>query len=300
MAKYLNLKPVEFDKLSAKRRAAVQWPGRILLPKYDGCFAMVLLKDGQPAGILSRDGNAVKSMDHIYEDLTLRYPWLTEAGVNVAVLGEAWVPSYTFAEISGAFRRQRSQPGLGFAPFDIVTWVGDAAEPQLSSDTIYANRLSRLASARTVTCMVFPPVPHVCEDEAQALRYAQNLKSMGGYDGAIASDPGAIYVVSDGVGEFLKVKPLQTFSLKVLRLETGIGEKTGKATGSLVVRFKSGECGVGTGFDSETLAGWIADPASIEGKIIEVACMDVYPGEAGMMREPRYMGMRHDVIKEDY
>lgn len=299
MAKYLNLKPVEFDKLSAKRKADVQWEGRILLPKYDGCFAMVLFDNGQPQGILSRDGNPVTSMGHIYEDLLLMYPELFHDG-KTAILGEAWVPGKPFAEISGAFRRKLQQPGLGFAPFDIVAWDGDPREPRLFDVAPYRMRLNFLVHNRTVPGLVFPPNPHACEGAEQAQMYANNLKALGGYDGAIASDPAAPYVVSDGVGEFLKVKPLQSFSLKVIRLEVGVGEKTGKATGSLVVRFKSGECGVGTGFDSKLLAAWIADPSSIEGKIVEVACMAVYDGDAGMMREPRYVGIRDDVIQPDY
>lgn len=302
MAKYINLKPIAFEDLSAKRRAAVQWPGRILLPKYDGCLALVFFRNGEPAGILSRDGNPSKSMDHIYEDLLIKYPGLRSDRGDVCVLGEAWTPGKEFAEISGTFRRQSPQPQLGFAPFDIVdvTWAADGT-PLLHSDTPYRERLDFLAHDRSgFTTMVFPPRPHDCENEAQAIKYAANLKAMGGYDGAIAGDPDAAYVVSDGMGEFLKLKPLQSFSLRVLRLDVGVGEKTGKATGALVVRFKSGECGVGTGFDADTLAGWITDPSAIVGKIIEVACMGVYAGPNGMMREPRYLGIRNDVLKEDY
>lgn len=302
MAKYLNLKPIAFSDLSAKRKAAVTWEGRILLPKYDGCLALVFFRDGKPAGILSRDGNPAKSMDHIYEDLLVKYPGLRHDRGDVCIIGEAWAPGREFADLSGTFRRQSPQPSLGFAPFDIVDvdWQADGA-PILHSPKRYEERLEFLEDDRKgFSSMIFPPRPHWCDDEAQANRYAQNLKAMGGYDGAIASDPDAPYVVSDGYGEFLKLKPLLSFSLRVLRLEIGVGEKTGKATGALVVAFKSGECGVGTGFDADTLAGWIENPASIEGKIIEVGCMGVYPGEKGMMREPRYSGIRYDVLKADY
>lgn len=302
MAKYLNLKPIAFDDLSAKRKAAVQWAGRILLPKYDGCLALVFFRDGEAAGVLSRDGNVTKSMDHIHEDLLLKYPGLATDRGDVCVIGEAWLPGREFKELSGIFRRQSPQTELGFAPFDIVSvvWKEDGS-PLLHSDTPYRERLDFLVHDRTgFPCLVFPPRPHECSSEAQANLYASNLKALGGYDGAIASDPDAPYSVSDGYGEFLKLKPLQTFSLRVLRLEVGVGDKTGKATGALVVRFKDGECGVGTGFDADTLAGWISNPAGVEGQIIEVACMGVYPGPKGMMREPRFVGIRHDVINADY
>jgi len=302
MAKYLNLKPVEFDKLSAKRKAAVKWEGRILLPKYDGCFAMVCFYNGKLDFILSRDGKTVKSMDHIEEDLLVVYPNLANLRGGWAILGEAWNPGKEFAELSGTFRRQRPQPQLGFAPFDIVPYVmdPDTDEPMLSSDLPYVSRLSFLEDARNVICGVCRPCHIICESEAHALAYAKNYKAMGGYDGAIASDPDAPYVVSDGHGEFLKVKPLQSFSLRVVSIDISEGEKTGRRIGTPAVRFKNGACGIGTGFDNALAADFYAAPQDYIGRIMEVACMGVYAGEDGMMREPRFVGWRDDVINPDY
>lgn len=301
MSTYLNLKPVEFGKLSAKRKASVKWEDRILLPKYDGCLCMIGFHNGVHDFSLSRDGKPVKSMDHIVEDLMLRYPWLVDSKQSLCFIGEAWHPGTEFSVISGEFRRQRPQPQLGFAPFDIVHYtVADDDTPLLADDRPYWQRLEVLQDARQIACGVYPPLPVRCEGEAHATRYALNLKAAGGYDGAIASDPHAAYVVSDGYGEFLKVKPIQSFALEVIAVEADIGEKTGRPTVSLVVRFKSGRCGVGTGFSNDDAARWAASPGLIVGSIIEVGCMAVYPGEQGMMREPRFLGIRNDVTTPDY
>ncbi len=300
MAKYLNLKPVEFSGLSAKRQAAVKWEGRLLLPKYDGCFCMVGLWDGAPSFILSRDGNAVKSMDHVYEDLYLRYPWLRDQKGGFVVLGEAWRPGTEFAEISGAFRRQRPQPQLGLAVFDMVEYTGTPDAPMLFSDEIYGVRLQRLVDCRPGLCNAHPPMPVYCDGEAHAIRYAKKLKEAVGYDGCVAGDPEATYMVSDGHGEFLKVKPLQSFTLEVVGVDGALGDKTGRVTCALVVRFKNQTCKVGTGFSNEQAANWVATPLLVKGTLIEVACMGVYPGPEGMMREPRFVGFRDDVLKPDY
>lgn len=291
MSQYLNLKPVDFDKLSAKRQAAVQWEGRILLPKYDGCLALVYWFGGKLQRIMSRDGKPVKSMDHIEADLLARYPWLSME-LNLCIIGEAWSPGKPFAELSGEFRRQRPQPQLGFAPFDIVE-IDSAGE--LFSHTPYHARVERLRRAQGLICNVFPPLPVVCEGREHAERYARNCKALGGYDGAIASDPAAPYVVSDGKGEFLKVKPLMSFTLEVVAFEKAVGEKTGRDTCALVVRFKGATCKVATGLSNDEQA----NPGQFLGKLIEVQCMDVYPGDDGMMREPRYCGIRDDA-KADY
>lgn len=301
MAKYLNLKPVDFDNLSAKRKAAVKWAGRILLPKYDGCLALVFLEYGKLTAIKSRDNKPVRSMDHILEDLLVRYPWV-ESWDRACFIGEAWNPGKEFAELSGTFRRHSPQPGLGFAPFDLVEWFGTIDAPELGNEepTPYSARLALLQDYRHVMCNVFPPLPVTCEGEAHAIRYARNCKDMGGYDGAVASDPDAPYVVSDGHGEFLKVKPLQSFSLRVVSIDISEGEKAGRRIGTPAVRFKSGACGIGTGFDNALAAAFYAAPQDYIGRIMEVQCMGVYPGEDGMMREPRFVGWRDDVINPDY
>jgi len=301
MSQYLNLKPVEFDKLSAKAKAKINLAGRMMLPKYDGCFCIFVYEDGVPLAVLSRDGKLVRSMEHIHCDLLRRYPWIGSQGFGkVAILGEAWSPSKDFAENSGAFRRHSTQHDLGFAPFDAVLWEGTALAPKLYSPMPYRDRLRMLGHeyAHPGPFLIHTPTPVVCEGAEHAERYARHLKAHGSYDGAIISDPDAVYLVSNGsAGEFLKIKPLLSFSLMVTGIVTDVGEKTGRPTGALVVRFKNTKGSkVATGLSEEQQANL----EQFIGKIIEVQCMSVYPGEFGKMREPRFVGVRDDVTQADY
>lgn len=297
MAKVLNLKPVEFDALTAKRQAAFEWKDRILLPKYDGCFAMMLFLDGQPNAILSRTGEIVKSMDHLFEDAVVRYPDIAKTKGGWALLGEAWIPGREFAELSGMFRRQYPQPELCFAAFDVVNWEAGTDGPKLFSASSYRDRVDMLKrTARQVYNSVIPPLPIDCESREHAVKYAAMCKELGGYDGAICSDPKAVYLPGAGRdGEFIKLKPLVSYSLLVTGYTEAVGAKTGRATGALQVRFKDGApLGVATGLSEEQQANL----ASFVGKIIEVEAMGI--SSKGLLREPRFKGIRDDVVTPDF
>jgi ATP-dependent DNA ligase len=300
LANYLNLKPVEFDALGKRNQDAFVWEGRILMPKYDGCFAMVAFWNGVPNSIMSRTGEYVKSMDHIYADLLAAYPWIASNKGGTMVLGEAWNPGKEFSELSGIFRRQYPQPALGFAPFDIVNFrMENFALPALYSSAPYAERLSGLEVQAVGSTMIFRPTPHRCVNKVEAWAYARKLKELGGYDGAICSDPDATYTPGAGkAGEFIKLKPLVSYSLEVVAVILSRGAMTGRAIGTPVVRFRNGRCGVGTGFSNDAAEGWASDPTTIVGKIIEVGAMGV--SSKGLLREPRFIGIREDVINPDY
>ena len=304
MSQYLNLKPVEYSNLSAKAQAAIKWEGRYLLPKWDGCMCLIGFFDGKPDFILSRDGKPVRSMEHMYGDLLRRWPSIATSKGGVCFLGEAWIPNAAFKDISGTFRRHSAQPALHFAVFDVVHYVREAdnGEPKLWSDWSYDRRLRWLShfSNTEAAGHAFFKWPLMCQGEAHAVTYAKNLKALGGYDGCIASDPHATYAPGSGSsGEFLKVKPLQSFTLKVMAVTSSTGIKTGRPTVALQVLFKDGLCGVGTGFSHEQAVAWTEQPSSVIGTMIEVECMGVYDGLSGMMREPRFVGFRHDA-KADY
>lgn len=295
MSDYLNLKPVEFSAMGKKNQAAFQWEGRIMLPKYDGCFAMVAFCDGVFQFVMSRTGELVKSMDHIANDLLRLYPWITNEP-RVMILGEAWTPGKDFATLSGEFRRQYAQPQLGFAPFDAVKFIMDRdAMPVLSSVVNYRSRLKCLERVRALGGgMVFAPALVYCVNEGHARHYAQALKNTGGYDGCIVSDPNGIYVPGAGKGgEFVKVKPLARFTLRCTGFKADVGEKTGRPTGALIVSFRGKDLGVATGLSEAQQA----DLGQFVGKLIDVDAMGV--SSKGLLREPRFVGVRDDVLAPD-
>lgn len=289
----LNLKPVELDKLSAKTQAGIVWEDRIVMPKWDGCFTIVLFDDNMVcSNILSREGTTIYSCDH-FADYVLDHgsfqPWLREShqqDLRVAVLGEAWAWATPFKDISGAYRRHSAQPQLQLRAFDTVYWRGDFSAPELYSDEPYLQRLGR--------CPDYPIYVRGGLSYSQTQELAKLYKyGMTGRDGAISADPNATYKPGSGrAGEFIKFKPLASKALEVVGIEAAKGAVTGRDTVALVVRLWGGlTCKVGTGFSHDEAEAWVARPSSIIGQTIEVTYMGVHEG--GVLREPRYAGIRH-------
>ena len=93
--------------------------------------------------------------------------------------------------------------------------------------------------------------------------------------------------------EFIKFKPLISETLVVTAVVADIGAKTGKNTCSLAVDFNGQVQMVSTGLKQAEVDEYVAYPERIIGQLVEVEAMGVTP--AGLLREPRYKGIRTDV-----
>lgn len=294
----LNLKPVDLDKVSAKNQAAIKWEERIVMPKWDGCFTIVMFDaDVQPCAVMSREGTLVQSCDHFYDYVNNHgsfQNWMLDShalDLKIAVLGEAWAPDTEFKDISGMYRRHRAQPELEFRVFDTVYWSGEWEAPYLFSPEPYSERVARSPD--------YPIFNRTGLSYSQTQELAKLYKyGMTGRDGAISADPDAVYIPSSGrAGEFIKFKPLASKALEVVGIEAAKGAVTGRDTVALVVRLWGGlTCKVGTGFSVADAAAWVAQPELIVGQTIEVTYMGIHAG--GVLREPRYEGIRHDTKPE--
>lgn len=305
MAKYIVHKAVELDALSAKTKEELEkvdeW---IISPKYDGCHVVFFFEDGKHVDTRSRSGERVLSMDHVGQDLLRAYPALRTT-FKVAICGEAWAPGQDFNVISGAFRRQSPQLGLMFVPFD---WVGWAAG-ELFSNRTYSERLAKLrhreessgASVLPVVAYTYhgPLSEAIVATEAQALRY--KASTTGAYDGLILAQAQGTYEVGSGRGgEFIKVKPLISYTVTVTGYECSTGAKTGKNTGALTFLLDGLHQRVSTGLtqaqvDSFNSYEEASDGSLLDtwlGKRIEVEAMGKTVN--GFLREPRFKGIRDD------
>lgn len=294
---YIVHKAIEPSNLSAKALKAIAGEDRVLSPKYDGCHAVFLFNDGVLSGVRSRDDKPVRSMQHIADNLLTCYPWLTEG--QRAVCGEAWMLGADFEDISGAFRRHSAQPELSFVPFDTVYWRLDqpSGRPVLASNIPYDCRIDLLANGNFVGGVVRPSYRIIGGTEEQimalAVKEAKSLKAAGGYDGAMLALRFGTYTTGSGVGgEFLKVKPLMSETYTVARTEPAIGDKTGKNTLALVVLHNGKEQKVSTGLLQAAIDDYVLNPNHIVGQRIEIEFMGITNG--GMLREPRYKGIRTD------
>lgn len=255
----------------------------IMMPKYDGCLAIVIADD---AGlILTRTGETVRSMPHISEQARA-------ALKGYVIFGEAYKWNTQFKDISGAFRRHAPQPDLLLVAFDcvpIMAWEdGICNEP-------YKARLARLQAALGTThtpAIIVAPA----SDAGASQGFANALVAQGGYDGAILRRADAPWRTGASKnGEAIKVKPVQSLDLEVLGWYRGKGKHAGRA-GGITVLYKGMQTDVGTGF-SDRERQEIADAGMAPCGVAEVEFMELTAD--GKLREPRFKGWRYDKTEPD-
>lgn len=307
MSGYIVHKAIEASSLSDKRRRELESSGNtyVISPKYDGCHAVFCFDDGKHVATYSRSGEVVRSMDHIARSLLDLYP--IQVG-RVAIQGEAWIVGKEFNEVSGTFRRHAPQPELQFVPFDIVPF--DYNDDTTSGAPVllgqlnhrlysapYWLRLSSLDDARRdIVSNVLRPrywsaTGTLSEVMALADVYAKDHKARTDsyFDGAVMALSEGRYSVGSGKGgEFLKVKPLLSYTVTVTGYFQAAGAKTGKNTGGLFFELNGHEQRVSTGLRQDQLDAL----SHLVGHRMEVEAMGLTVN--GLLREPRFKGIRTD------
>lgn len=301
MANELIHKAVELSKVKTARRKVLSQPGYLATnyvaqPKHDGCNTVMALRPDGSAETTSRTGEPNRAMGRAERALSsLLAPAIRTYGGLVA-LGEAWWPGADqFSEISGHFRRHQESDRLRMIVFDCLT----LAEYEAGASGVgYMERLARLGTPAEwpierdrIGLIRTYQEPALCPQE-----FCDKLVTKGGYDGAIYRDPFGTWERGRGTtGEIIKIKRKLSFDLRVTAVYEGLGKNAGRA-GAIGVSFRGNELRCNAGTDAER-EQWYNDPSSIIGKIVEIEAMD-YSSE-GLLREPRYKGIRHDKLEPD-
>ena len=307
MANEIIHKAVELSKVKTKRRKELEQPGYlaknyIAQPKHDGCNTVMKLYPAPTdqtawlaAETTSRTGEPNRAMGRAERALASFLAPEVRTHGGLVLLGEAWWPGKDqFSEISGHFRRHSESDKLRMVVFDcLTTQEFDAG----ASSVGYLNRLKRLGR---------PAEWDINPDPVQLIRsyslstepeeLCNRFVDKGGYDGVIYRDPFGTWERGRGTnGELIKIKRKLSFDLRVSAVYEGLGKNAGRA-GAIGVQFRGQELRCNAGTDAER-EQWFADPSSIIGKIVEIEAMDF--SSEGLLREPRYKGIRHDKLEPD-
>lgn len=286
MAKdYIIQKAVEADKVQKKFVRDLSTMEQ--QAKSDGCCAILKFDETGYLGAWSRTGERAVSMDPIGHAIQRD----RAAGIldprPVALIGEAWWPGKgQFNRISGAFRRQRPSDELELVVNDAIPLADFEAG---YCPIPYRQRVRNWRHRRQPRYRFTETWPAGSMDPQER---CNALVHKGGFDGLILRDPDGAWTVGRGTtGEIVKIKQKLSFDLRVLEVNTVIGEKTGREVYKLVVDFHGLRLGVGSGLPY--------DLASVPkvGDIVEVEAMD-YSSD-GLLREPRYKGVRFDKTHPD-
>lgn len=316
MSGYIVHKAVNLDKVKVARRKVLEAPGFLDQnymgqAKYDGCSAVfVLTVAGAEDQVLSRTAERVRSLEWMLPHLHLLFADQVMEHGGVTVLGEAWAEDMAFAEISGKFRQHAPSCDLGLRVFDVLT----AEEWEAGkTDVPYMQRLARVlrplysSSQADISAAATHFTPKTTGHGDTWQGWCNHLVDKGGYDGLILRDPEGGWKVGSGTtGEIIKLKRVLSFDLRIKDAEIGQGKHAGRL-GAIVVDFQGKSLKVGTGFsDSEREKFWqnyqddLASPRDhweFLGAIAEVEAMDF--SEDGLLREPRFKGIRFDKLETD-
>lgn len=296
MADIRIMKAVEFSKLAAsfkKRWVNEQHlfeTGWLAQPKFDGCYGEFHI-DKRAGGNskafnygITRTGEAIKSCDHIIEDLWQRTP----DGSVIIYVGELWCEDHLvlFPEISGWVRRHYPATKLCLKVFDVLpTGLNTTEQYRLR----YERACELVGHTPSTAVSIVPMIGRNVTDINLA---AGNLKAQGKYDGAILRDPDAGYKVGlVKQGEIVKVKPVMSLDLTIVGLMEEVGEKTGRPVYTLSVTHNGVVSDVGSGMPHKLPKDMVL------GAIAEIECMGLT--EDGKLREPRFKGIRHDKEQAD-
>ncbi|KOR54414.1 ATP-dependent DNA ligase [Xanthomonas oryzae] len=284
---YIVHKCVEIENVKKSLRPTEEQLLRdyLLQDKYDGC-AMVAIRDSDGVKLLSRTGEAVVSARHI-EAALMQLP----EGVY---LGEYWQQDVPQNVLSGQFRKQdgAQYPGTNLVIFDYLTSEEWAAG---CSDLGYTQRHSRIP--RTLQ----PSFAHTLYVAAamsasgyESLAEVVKSRTNPGYDGVIFRHPDGKWRRGDNGtnGEIIKIKPVLSLDLRVVRHEMSFGGKTGRTVYKIVVALGNGKKQtVGSGVPHR----WEDVPKI--GDIVEVEAMSM--SAHGLLREPRFKAIRFDKVESD-
>lgn len=309
MAKYIVHKAVEIEKVKKKLRPTeAQLVSEYLAyPKYDGCN-MTLIKGTLGAAdsieLFSRTGEEVRSAEHIKEAAAA-----LGAMPPGVYFGEYWHPEIDQPTVSGWFRKQdgTQYPEAKFVIFDFVS-LGEWHEGH--SPLGYHERVDRLPQLLGLLDESKSPIflaesqGFLIDQEVSTDKAAQLFAQSGAFDGIILRKPSGTWTKGDlGTnGEIIKVKPTITLDLRVVGVNMSTGEKTGRDVWTVVVslgydhKYPGAE---GTELVQEVGSGVPHDSASLPviGDIVEIEAMSF--SKYGLLREPRYKGIRHDKVEAD-
>jgi ATP-dependent DNA ligase len=141
---------------------------------------------------------------------------------------------------------------------------------------------------------VFGTLAYAYDQAVEAAKHFKSLTDQGYFDGVVLARADGTYKAGAGKGgEFIKVKPLLSETVKVTAVVSDIGGKTGKNTCVLMFELDGQIQKVSTGLTQAQADEYAQYPENIIGKYIEVEAMGRTATD--LLREPRFKGIRTDV-----
>ena len=259
--------------------------------KLDGVFCLAVVLDGK-CYIYSRTGEEYLSLNHLKGGFCS----LARLSQLAVFIFEAYAPGLPQPTISGFCRDTKGQhPRISAYVHDAMTLedfrTGD-------TDGYYA----RYVYLQSLFMQHDSYLYLIAQKEVYSLEHLQKYADYmieNGCEGVVAREEFSSYQAGKRNKSMIKVKKGVSFDLKVVALEEGEG-KYKCHCGKLVCEDSKGiKVRVGSGLTDEQRKLWWSAHGSSEilGKIVQIDAMAV--STKGVLREPRFKGIRTDKVEVD-
>lgn len=288
LAKDFNKFPLHYHKNGAL------FPG-YMSEKFDGVYCLIPVVDGH-VGFFSRTGEQFFSL---YSDAAIleARELHVRSWCNFVLIAEVYVPDTPQSKISGACRKE----SMGFfenAEFRVHDVL--AVDEFLTGKAIigYEARLRWLdvLFSDTERKQIKKVEQTLCIDAEHFQKFAAGVQKRGG-EGAVLRSHVAGWVAGNRGPNLVRIKQEITHDLEVIDMEEGKGKYAG-TLGTLVLRWKDGASIRVSGMTDEQRRLWWKNPELIIGKVVEVKAMRY--STDGLLREPRFKGVRYDKGTADF
>ena len=263
--------------------------------KLDGVFCLAYCPPGVAhVYIYSRTGELYTSLNHLH--MELRY--LANASQCEIIIFEAFTPYFPQPQISGWCRDTKNQHPFVKAYIHDIMILEDFQKGY--SEVTNKDRYDYLRDIMLTNSFVHLNLINkfTAHSLASVYAFADEVWEDGG-EGVVLQDPFGGYQAGKRNGTLIKIKKGVSFDLRVVALEEGKGKYVGKV-GKLVCRDAKGTLvKVGSGLTDQERSWWWTEFGyrDILNKIVQIDAMAV--SSKGVLREPRFKGIRHDKTEVD-
>lgn len=262
--------------------------------KFDGVFCCYVRDKNDVGHIVSRTGKEYFSMEHLKPELAEYMPDPTDM-----LLFEAYIPDVPQSIISGACRDTKKQhPELlaylhtEVSKYGIYRLMFDMGD---MFDWEECDRQN--IEPMSATPHVFG-IRHFEIYNRQSLDEFVNYVWDNGGEGAVVHVSAlSRYDYGKRNARMMKVKRNLSYDLRVINVFEGQGKYKG-TLGGLYVKWKDGKTIKISGMTDDERHKWWKHPSDIVGKIVQVDAMSAT--SAGLLREPRFKGVRYDKEVADF
>lgn len=264
--------------------------------KLDGVYGLIVEDKNNQVHIFSRTGEEYLSLEHIKCEAQCLF---NNSSVSV-LIAELYVPGVDQPTISGWCRDTKHQhPEVQAHVHDALNmeeFVSGFASVPFETRSMYLRRRADVCEHCIEFKHLFIIPQKMIFNQADLMTYAQTIWDKGG-EGLVAIPTIAPYQAGKRNANMVKIKEGVSFDLRVVMVQEGKG-KYEHMVGNLVCQDAKGKMvNVGSGLSDSERKAWYKKPEAIIGKIVVVSAMAV--STKGVLREPRFKGIRYDKQQED-